>query len=74
MNDDLKTSLTLLAHQPAFIAFMEAINAARETEISQLGSDAVIGNPQNLAAVAGAIRAYDNIRSLWGEMADVSQG
>lgn len=68
MNDELRTSLALLAHQPAFLAFMDAINQAREAEIAQLGSDAVIGNPQNLAAVAGAVRAYDNIRSMWTDL------
>lgn len=65
MNEELKHSLTLLAHQPAFIAFMEAINDAREAEIAQLGSDATLGNPQTLAAVAGAVRTYDNILGLW---------
>jgi hypothetical protein len=73
MNDDLKTSLALLAHQPAFLAFMEAINNAREAEIAQLGSDAVVGNPQTLAAVAGAVRAYDNVRGLWADALDAAK-
>ena len=74
MDEDLKISLALLIHQPAFIAFIAAVDSQREAEISSLGSDAVVGNPQTLAAVAGAVRAYDSIRSLYAELRERAVG
>lgn len=68
MNDDLKESLALLVHQPAFIALMAAVDQQRESEIAQLSDKDIVGNPQNLAAVAGAVRAYDSIRDLWAQV------
>ena len=68
MNPELKEAFSLLLPSAAFQAVMAAINKQREAAVYELTSQGVIQSPQALAAVAGEIRAYDNIRSLWEQL------
>lgn len=74
MDEDLKQSLALLTHNPAFKSFMAAIENAREAEIAALASDAAVGNPQVLAAMAGSIRTFNAIIDLWKQSAAEAVG
>lgn len=64
---DLKDAIILLSGNPGFQRLIAGVDALREEEISLLSLESTVSNPQTLAAVAGAIKAYDAIRALWAD-------